>query len=396
MNLETIQHFPDELQLLVHLTQAKIKEENEKSIMAMIEKLSSWDKLFQLARHHLLVLPLKRNLDTFREQLPDEFCAKIDQLGMLLVNKYLTHTVELVKISEELARQNIPFVNLKGPVLSAQLYGDITYRQYRDIDMLTSHSRVEAFEQVLFNMGYKRHSPDFEPTPRQKRFLHGRVNEFIYQHSENHTLVEVHWRLFNQKSSMYQYTNYFLSNHQEYNLQDYTFPVLAKTDNFIYLCIHGANHAWINLHWLRDMAAFTYQMTEQDFDEVFKQAKNFGLEKIVLQSLVLANFLYEGLLPVHVQKLITSHNIIRLIDFPVERLKKEGLKGTSSPSKIRSSIYRARLKNGLAYKINCFKLFSTHYDDWKHVKLPDTLFFLYFPLRSIIWLYKKLIKKRGA
>ncbi len=167
-----------------------------------------------------------------------------------------------------------------------------------------------------------------------------------------------------------------------------TFFIPNEELNLLYLCCHGAYHRWFRLFWLKD---FSYILQKHKFDpeKVLHQAKKLGLERLVSFSSKYAAGIFGVQNPF--ENLFAQKHNKYLIDRSIEALKTGAeMFETTKLKKASNIFYQLRLKKGLVYKIHCFKPLLPHYDDWKIIRLPNWLFFLYYPLRPVLWLYKKM------
>ena len=63
---------------------------------------------------------------------------------------------EMEQISKLFTENQIRLLFLKGPVLAAELYGDISLRTSKDLDILIPIADLEKVEELLLNVGYVR------------------------------------------------------------------------------------------------------------------------------------------------------------------------------------------------------------------------------------------------
>ncbi len=99
-------------------------------------------------------------------------------------------------------------------------------------------------------------------------------------------IVELHWRLFDNPTTM---------------PFDATRCAPAKIDiapghrlltlppdvEFVYLCVHGAEHAWSRVKWLADLAGIISHKSSAELEELFAFAREAGLERPVASALSL-------------------------------------------------------------------------------------------------------------
>src|SRR5690606_18055592 len=67
---------------------------------------------------------------------------------------------------------------------------------------------------------------------------------------------------------------------------------LAPEAAFLYLCLHGAQHAWSRLKWLADVAALVAKLDEAELTRRYAAARARGLHRAMGQALLLAERLF--------------------------------------------------------------------------------------------------------
>jgi hypothetical protein len=56
---------------------------------------------------------------------------------------------------------------------------------------------------------------------------------------------------------------------------------------FVYLCVHGAGHAWARLNWLADVAALLSTRGDRDLEALYRGAQKAGAGRCVGQAMLL-------------------------------------------------------------------------------------------------------------
>jgi hypothetical protein len=128
-------------------------------------------------------------------RLPGAVCERLKSRKTATCRLALRQAAELARLRSELGAHGIEFIPMKGVMLSIQLYGDPGMRSTRDLDLLVKPESLDKADGVLRRDGYKRKFPDFEPTPKQKDWMHRHQVHCVYYHEQRQQLVELHWRL---------------------------------------------------------------------------------------------------------------------------------------------------------------------------------------------------------
>ncbi len=89
------------------------------------------------------------------EKVPLEILEKLKIEFHANAKKNMLLTGELVKVMKLLDENGINAVTYKGPVLAHSIYGNIAYRQFGDIDILTDKKGALKSKDIIFSEGYE-------------------------------------------------------------------------------------------------------------------------------------------------------------------------------------------------------------------------------------------------
>jgi len=125
----------------------------------------NWDRLTQLAQRHgvvPLIYPRLVAMDSsLRNSLPD-----LRALYEANARQTLWLTGELFRVLERFEHCGVRAMPYKGPVLAEMLYGNVTMRQFVDLDLLISATDLPNTKASLAELGYE---PVPRLTPREER-----------------------------------------------------------------------------------------------------------------------------------------------------------------------------------------------------------------------------------
>jgi hypothetical protein len=348
----------------------------------------SWEEVIKLSERHRLSLMLYKHLKE------DSLYSEIE-LPVVLKEKYLTQTqhvlrlaTEGVRISNIIKEDGISSILLKGPFLSQQIYGDAAMRPSRDVDILVMPENIERVNDILITQGYRKVYPNFTLSKKQSQFYQKYKNQFAYRNADSGCLVELHWRLFGQKSLFPIPTEQVFAESQELMIGGKSIRVLSKNHLVEYLCLHGALHQWFRLHWLRDIAQLLGDETVNP-REIIESATRNGNDRPVEQAIILANLFFgspSNIDPSRVVASIVNESINAAVSDESRSLSRK-------ISRLRVPFYKMKLKRGLDHKFSSWTILQPNFNDWRILKLPDRLFFLYFVLRPFIWFYSAYLTK---
>lgn len=376
--------FPRELKLILSMLRGDFTDLTSKETASQMRDIN-WSLFVQLVYHHRLysVIYMKlKNMD-----LP--FVPEAVMMG--LKQQYTTNTFRMLHLTAEMEQvcgafreRGIRTITLKGPALAHDLYGDVSMRTSKDLDILIPVQEVETAEHILADLGYQRKEGERALTVRSWKW---REHHICYIHPEKRTQVEVHWRL-NPDSG--RETDFELL-WKRSRFSSYTqTPVrmLEREDLWVYLVTHGARHGWFRLRWLLDIDQMIRTMP-MDMKKVERRLKAEGRLSIGSQALHLAS----DLLHTPLSEAYTS--IMAMRDRAGKRLAREGAlfmnDMLNSPEELHN--YRSYLFALRSPKQKWFFFIERLYPstwDVHQLPLPRPLFFLYFPLRPFLWFWRRL------
>ncbi|NOT58584.1 MAG: nucleotidyltransferase family protein, partial [Deltaproteobacteria bacterium] len=138
----------------------QVTPERYEQLTKLLASVLDWEQIVALAERHEIVPLLSRYLHAVPlEMVPDTVRKTLAVLMRenLVRNLYLQQ--ELLRVLAALNQAALPVMPLKGPWLSELLYGDVTLRMTGDLDLLVRPHDLEAAEQILQELGYRRGRP---------------------------------------------------------------------------------------------------------------------------------------------------------------------------------------------------------------------------------------------
>ena len=312
--------------------------------------------------------------------------------------KGLKQTAELVRITKILNHNNIPFLAFKGVAFNHLTGIELTQRHTGDIDILIANfDHIEKTDKVLKGIGYERLTlpRTLEMNSQQKKHFIKYEKDVVYFHPENEVSLEVHFKLFPVDRLLSIPTQEIYKNRSEITIGSTKVPVMSKNDHLLYLLVHGAWSSWFRLKWLCDIPLISNNGDDYRSPAFIKRAKSLGAERIVWQGLTLAN----ELLKMPIDNIPGKANIYnkethQLVAFAKSNLLDKELYNKPLLGKIKFWIsfvgfYLPNLKPDFLYRRDHFKSCLMSVSDWEVLRLPASLFWLYYPLRPLLWLKRQ-------
>lgn len=282
---------------------------------------------------------------------------------------------ELAVLLNRLSNAEVPVVPLKGVQLANSLFGDPAMRVCTDLDLLVPPSNLNRALEVIRLVGY---GDVFDDTFFRKLDLqHGRHSSF-QRHFGGHTsLIEVHWRLVQHSSRDWLAVQDLWSEVQDTRYFGASACRLSPEWQFLYLCIHAADHHWQGLKWLVDIHQMCLTQPP-NWLQVKQKAERFGLDRVVRRTLATCSLLFETTLP-------AAYAADSLP--PGSCLPASALSGKSRPRTFSHLSLLEKPWDKLCCVANV--VFVPKPADRNFVRLPAALSFLYYPFRAV-----RLVAKR--
>jgi Uncharacterised nucleotidyltransferase len=350
---------------------------------------SETDFLIFLRRHHICELAfhtLKENSffsNSFLLQL--ELQVKANQL------KAIKGQSIQVKLQEYFDTHHIYAIFLKGILLSSQYYGDIGLRNIVDIDVWIDENNFTRVKGFLRSLGYVGVLDKYNFNSKQLNFLRQTTHDEIFFHESDRIapVVELHWKIRNALGNFRFDTRADRGVLHSVELNGTTFSVFNHVDQFIFLSVHGAEHAWFKIKWLVDLVHLK-KAIQIDWNEFVIRAKELNSIKEVRLAWELIEQLYGFPKPDPISQIKLSFIDRFRLKYILHQLVYDGHFCDTKKEKILNVLYTISLNKKFILSKELLYKNLTNITDWLTLQLPESLFFLYFPLRPFIWVYRKL------
>lgn len=376
--------FSDELKLLIAVIRRDTKLE-----AAVYDSYAdiNWDLFLQLAYHHKVYSLLYHNIQKYQlNMIPEHVVSSLHLAYSQNTFLMLSLSGQIIKICTELNKLNIRAIALKGPALAEVLYGDISLRTSKDLDILISIDDVEKSEALLLQMGYI----IYEERPRIFTDWKYRDHHQAYYHPEQNNEIELHWRLNPDTGSEPSFDDLWNRRASSSFFKNCPVYTLGNEDLLYYLASHGARHGWFRLRWLVDIDRLVHRLPESDMGSgvILK----YHAAQMVGQALILSSNLFHTLVPFQLIPLTSMKHSQRLanaaLNYICETLELCSEPSESSVSKQFQKYIYSLLSTSQKIKYH-FRRLQPRSIDAKFMPLPRALFFLYYPMRPIIWIWRR-------
>ena len=368
-----------EMQLVLACARAQLDPAAAEEIVSAAGQPLDWLKAIDLASAHGLSPIL-------RCQVQQHATARVPEtIRLCFIERFRAHTIrnfeltkELLEILSLLEKEVVGALAFKGPVLAQQLYGDLSLREFLDLDILVAPTHASTVIALLSGQGFE---PQFILTRQQfARFQRSSSHMGLYHPAKN-VLVEVHWALVSPGYSFSPAAEIAWESVQSVSIAGRSIKTFSDETQLLFSCLHQAKHNWSRLGWLMDLAALIRQSPAMDWQQIQNRAGSFGTARMIRVSLRLVQLLFQVILPARITDWVTDDACsIKIAEKIHKRLLLVNAKA-DQPTPL-DPLFRASMES-LADR--AFYWFDTMLCptpvEWALLPLPDRLYALYYPIR---------------
>ena len=295
----------------------------------------------------------------------------------------LHHLQVLAEVLKSLNQSAISVMPLKGPILSLALYGDAGIRQSKDLDILVPQCEIRRAQECLEKLGWRLSAEYFPLSPRQWEANFRHEQHIGYAHPQQGCQLELHWQSYSPQT-----TERYWARSRTTEVSGLSCRAMSDVDLAIYLCGHGSRHLWFRAKWLGDLARL-HCNGQVDWTDVLAQARTVGDERSVLLGLQLLSKYYDLIIP-------GVRSLCETLPSSLARRAVRVLTDRSDPGKKKAwacfkEAVQSRYYNHVLWPHRSW-WDGIRYSrlDFRVLPLPDRLFWLYIPLRPLLWLWRRV------
>jgi hypothetical protein len=368
------------------------RQSQEDAIWKAIESRPSWTEYVSLVDRHrthaLSWAALSRVSGlAIPEQVKHKLKIRSDACRMQAVRQGLL----LAQLLKSFNSESIPVMPVKGQILSQQLYGDVGLRHSKDIDLEVLKEDLDKAIKCLESIGWQLEPTFSSLTPRQWQSILRFEPCMNLVHLQTGFQLELHWRNHWETPDL---TAARWSRSDCSIWQGATFQAMSPGDLTLYLSCHGGVHAWFRAKWLGDMAR-AQCIGLLNWENALREGLPSGHERALMAGIYLLQELYG--LPMPALTNVTSKCLrSRLITIPLQFLldPEEPTLNSSLASfrkTLRMSRYESILQPRKKWRDSLAGLLYFR-EDYSTLPLPDSLFWVYKPLRPALWGWRCITK----
>ncbi|MBB6635829.1 nucleotidyltransferase domain-containing protein [Cohnella thailandensis] len=342
-----------------------------------------WNQFLKRVRHHRVYPQLYAC--AAGELIPSDVRQAIERDCRLNALKMLRLSGEMERVCRSLADQGVRSLVLKGPALAQRLYGDVSLRTSKDLDILIPIEELATAEKLLRELGYQ---PE-RPLPRGLGDWKWKIHHVAFMHPQLGIEAEVHWRLNGEGGKEPSFEELW-NGRQPSGLSSCLF-MPGDEHLFLYLVTHGARHGWFRLRWLADIDKLARR--KLNWTAVLALLKKYKAVHLAAQALALASALLHTPIPQALKPFVYAGRGRELAQRALGFIRDDIVLSTDPSTGDVAKAYKSYLfdlktrPQKWAYAIS--RLYPS-FRDAETLPLPRQLYFLYFPLRPFVWLWRQV------
>jgi hypothetical protein len=294
-----------------------------------------------LIRHRLLLM-VADSMSTFFQSHKATFDTSVKKE----VIKSMALAGQLIMIYEMFSGRSELLLVTKGPVLSMMLYGNLTGRQYNDLDIHVAQSEIHQVLNELVAGGFQVIYPRIKMGFPLKYYFKHKQDIGLFN-PKTEAYIELHCGFNARRLVPVKSERDFFSNLSQVQIMDREIQTLDNETHFIYLCLHGSKHLFFRLFWLKDIADYLKYM-ELDLDRIINMTEQYKIKRIIGLCLILVKDFFEYEIPEKLQSYLYcagANKLARVCKRRIFQPEKEDFY-----MKVVKSIYFLKIKTGFNYR----------------------------------------------
>jgi len=350
-----------------------------------------WSYLLKSASWHGLRPLLYRHLSSQKDMaVPPTVLEELRQAFETNAKHNLFLAAQLLNLNRAFTESGIPFFVFKGLAIATDIYGDITLREFCDLDIMIRREDYTRSAAALSALSFRQLE---QLTPALENFRLQIGSECMFVHRQHGGIVDLHWGFAPRNTPGTLDSGETWSRLASFAIAGTQLKTPGIEDTILLLTTHGAKHLWARLEWLCGIAELLRRHHAHiNWDEVVRLAESAGCRRQLLVGAGLAQTLLDAPLPKEMKQGIEADKAsVQLIVERAARMFTHSFMLPDKRAKVLWSIKIAdRTREGLETELR--KIAIPQSSDWNAYELPSAFTRLYYPLR-LLRLMAKYVKQ---
>jgi putative nucleotidyltransferase-like protein len=376
-----------EKRLLLCCARTRLSPEGAELIHKLTAEPLDWSYLLsEAAENSITPLVAMHLCAVVLDALPPEIVTRLKDAARANTVRCLFLTAELNKVLALLESHGIQAIPYKGPVVARQAYGDITLREFEDLDIILRQRDLPRAHEIILGLGYRAKFPWILSPGAAASLVPG---EYNYRAIERRIMVELHTEMTLRHFPVVPNLDDLSQRLVAVELSGHKVKTFSPEDALPILCIHGSKDFWERISWVADISELIQMHPQLDWDAVWRCAEILNAQRMLSLGVTLAARLLAAPLPSEILR-ATDDPVVGAVAKEVEvRLLSHKYIPLDAAGRFQ---FRRRLVPGVMagwrYAIRLTVVPAE--EDWMMLRLPPSLAPLYIALRPL-----RLLRKYG-
>ncbi|MBI3198435.1 MAG: nucleotidyltransferase family protein [Rhodospirillales bacterium] len=345
--------------------------------------------LIELASEHGVRPQLIGGLQSLSwEAVPAAARDSLEDFQRFHFARTLSLTEELCRVAAAFAAKGLRLAAFKGPALAVALYGDVSRREYLDLDILVSEPEVDQSERLLDSLGYRGDAGD---RAFRRAFL-GYLRQCAFVHPGIDAAIDLHWDFSGVHVPFPLTPAEVWRDLAQVSIGDRTIPTVSGPNLALLLAGHGTKEAWRCLGWVCDFALLLDRHPEFDWRGIHRRARARGCGDAILLGCAMALELLEVPVPPVLEAPIAASARVGALTAVLSRELRQGLP-LPAPERHFSDFHLCDSRLDKLKAVMRLVLTRTT-GDYEAMKLPQALWSVYYVTRPFRLAVKALAALR--
>jgi hypothetical protein len=295
MNSSSSQLASPEKRLLIACARTEVETAMADEIRQLCAAALDWEFVVNESAVNSILPLVARNISGVAAGVaPTQHVDRLAKGARANALRCLGLTAELIRIVDLLRAAGVEAMPYKGPVLAAEAYGDVTLREFEDLDIIVRQRDMAKIDEVVKNLGYRPQYPWTFAAGSASAVVPG---EYDYRDEARGMIVEFHTertlRHFPAQPDLDDMSKRLVS----VAISGHEIPTFCPEDLLLLLCVHGSKDFWERVSWIADVAEFVRSHPRLNWDVALARAENLQAARMVHLGLALAAGMLGALLP---------------------------------------------------------------------------------------------------
>ena len=401
-SIDRLREMNPETNLVVLCARMFLSDSEPSSLRSALTAPLNWGLLEQSAQRNAMMPLVAYVLAQHGTGLiAQDTLKKLQERLLRTAQKNLAWLQEWLRVLDVLADSRIPIISFKGPALALMAYRNLALREFADLDLLVRPCDVVRTRDVLLHNGYVLNSDVPDNTDAAlSRFSDRQIS---FGKNDNHEIkLDLHWGVVSEWSSFQLDVGSLFEYASIERRERISFLSLSPEYLLLLLCAHGTKHCWSNLRLLCDVACHVQSSPNLNWNLCVRLAEPDG-DLVMKHSLLLTRQVLGLQLPECVTNYASgdakAHWLAAKAQtflFREDRNRSPYLDDRTRYLQVLR--YRLALEGGQRLRSSVALVFRRAFipneADWRSLRLPRSLYFLYYLFRPIRLVIERLSIRR--